>query len=83
MREIGTANQAVVGGLVGNVLIGNTAGTRIGAGAGALHGNEIRGRQHRRSQENAGRVQAARRPRKSAAVMSNRLERDSVAATSL
>ena len=39
--QIGTAAGAVVGGVVGDSLFGNTLGTVGGAAAGALIGNEL------------------------------------------
>lgn len=45
--QIGTATGAVVGGVVGDALFGNTVGTVGGAAAGALIGNEIGKKQRR------------------------------------
>lgn len=39
--QIGTAGGAVVGGVVGNAVLGGTLGTVGGAAAGALIGNEV------------------------------------------
>ena len=39
-QQLGTGVGAVVGGVAGNALFGNTAGTVGGAAAGALIGNE-------------------------------------------
>ena len=39
--QIGTGAGAVLGGVAGNALFGNTVGTVGGAAAGALIGNEV------------------------------------------
>jgi osmotically inducible lipoprotein OsmB len=39
--QIGTATGAVLGGVAGNAVFGNTLGTVGGAAAGAVIGNEI------------------------------------------
>lgn len=39
--QIGTATGAVVGGVVGNAVLGGPVGTLGGAAAGALIGNEV------------------------------------------
>lgn len=39
--QIGTATGAVVGGVVGNAVLGGPVGTIGGAAAGALIGNEV------------------------------------------
>jgi osmotically inducible lipoprotein OsmB len=82
-REIGTATGAVVGGLVGNALIGNTAATLVGAGAGALLGNNIGARRYRRKQKHANRPRAVQRLRNRAPVTAAGLDRGSVSSTSL
>ena len=40
-QQVGTGVGAVVGGVAGNALFGNTLGTVGGAAAGALIGNEV------------------------------------------
>lgn len=46
--QIGTVGGAVVGGVVGDAVFGNTLGTVGGAAAGALIGNEVGKKNDRR-----------------------------------